>query len=384
MKRYPMSAAATLPRPPLPSDAEIVIIGAGIMGLCSGLHLARAGKEVVVMERGQPWAEASGVNAGSLAVQNKRLPLIPITLEATRVWRRLREELGRDVGYVQCGGLRVATNREEVERLRISAREQSGAGVDVEWVEGATLRSRAPWLSEEVVAATYCAMDGLANPLEAGEALIRSFAEAGGCLVTGAEVRAVTARGSGFRVTTEANAISCQTLIIAAGVWSGKVARLIGIDLPVHLDVNILTVTEPAARVMDLMVTHIRGILTLKQLPNGSCIIGGGWQGIGDLESGRKDFDYESLLHNIRLGALIVPALKDLHVVRNWAGFEGVTPDSLPYFGRLPGLPNAYISACARGGWSIGPVLGKLMDELVRTGKTSFPILEFDPKRVMR
>jgi glycine/D-amino acid oxidase-like deaminating enzyme len=135
---------------------------------------------------------------------------------------------------------------------------------------------------------------------------------------------------------------------------------------------------------MDLMVTHIRGILTLKQLPNGSCIIGGGWQGIGDLESGRKDFDYESLLHNIRLGALIVPALKDLHIVRNWAGFEGVTPDSLPYFGQLPGLPNAYISACARGGWSIGPVLGKLMDELVRTGKTSFPILEFDPKRVMR
>jgi glycine/D-amino acid oxidase-like deaminating enzyme len=134
---------------------------------------------------------------------------------------------------------------------------------------------------------------------------------------------------------------------------------------------------------VSLLVTHIRGILSLKQYPHGTCVIGGGWQGLGSLKTGRKDLDYVSLLHNLRLAVKIVPSLANVRLVRSWAGFEGVTPDSLPFFGKLPGHSNAFIIGCARGGWTIGPYLGQLMTELVLTNKTSYPMDEFDLRRVL-
>ena len=132
---------------------------------------------------------------------------------------------------------------------------------------------------------------------------------------------------------------------------------------------------------MDRLVTHVRGNLTLKQYPNGTCMIGGGWQGVGSLANGRKDLDHESLIHNLRLAAEVVPGLRRLAIVRSWAGFEGATPDALPLFGRLPGQDHVYITACCRGGWTQGPIFGRLMAELVATGETSMTVAPFDPGR---
>src|SRR5208337_4187150 len=124
----------------LPSYADFVIIGAGIMGLCTGLCLARSGKEVVILERTEPWREASAVNAGGLGVQNKRLPLIPIALESIQIWKKFQEELGGDVGFIQTGGIRVATTSEEVNRLKESLGLQREAGLNKQWLEGEDLK----------------------------------------------------------------------------------------------------------------------------------------------------------------------------------------------------------------------------------------------------
>jgi glycine/D-amino acid oxidase-like deaminating enzyme len=159
---------------------------------------------------------------------------------------------------------------------------------------------------------------------------------------------------------------------------------MLGVTLPVGLDVNMLTITEPARPVMDRIVTHVRDILTLKQYPNGTCMIGGGWQGHGDVASGRKDLDYESLLHNVRVAAAVVPGLAPLQLVRSWAGLEGNTADALPLLGRLPGHDNVFITACARGGFTLGPVLGRLLTELILHGTTAIDIAPFDPARFAR
>jgi glycine/D-amino acid oxidase-like deaminating enzyme len=74
---------------PLSTDADVVIIGAGAMGLFTAMYLAREGRDVVVLDRNRAWSEASGANAGSLAVQNKMLPLVPFVLEALRLWRSM-------------------------------------------------------------------------------------------------------------------------------------------------------------------------------------------------------------------------------------------------------------------------------------------------------
>src|SRR5262245_51608727 len=168
------------------------------MGLVTGIFLARAGKEVIVLERGEPWREASGVNAGSLAVQNKRLPLVPFTLESLKLWRSARELFGGDVGFVASGGLRVATSPEDAERLAASAAEQRAVGAAAEWLDGPALAARAPWLGPSVCAATLSEVDGFAIPLMAGPVLVDAFDRAGGRLYRDSAVRAVAgdARGA--------------------------------------------------------------------------------------------------------------------------------------------------------------------------------------------
>lgn len=377
-----LAADAGLETPPeLPAESDIVIVGGGVAGLCTGLQLARAGREVVILERDEPWGDASGANAGTISLQVKRPEVLDVTLAAIRLWREFGDDLGIDVGFVQEGGLRVATSAADVANLRQSVELQQARGLEVELWEGAALEGRAPWLGPEVRAASHCPWDCYSSPLVAGHGLIRAAAAAGCPIISHAGVEAIEALAPGYRIETAAGFIRCRRLVIAAGAWSGRVAALLGLALPVIVDVNMLTITEPAPKLMDKIVTHIGGILSLKQYPNGTCMIGGAWQGRGGIESGRKELDYERLLHNLRLAAQVVPALAELRVVRSWAGYEAVAPDALPLLGRLPGRDDAFIVACARGGYSQGPAFGKLLAELMEGGPTSLPIERFDPGR---
>jgi sarcosine oxidase, subunit beta len=373
---------AAMPRPDLPDAAEIVVVGAGISGLCCGLCLAAAGREVLVLDRGDPWGDASGVNAGTLSVQVKRPEVLDVTREALRLWAGFREAFGVDVGFGQPGGVRVATTPREVGWLRDSVRVQRGLALEVELLEGNEVRDRFPWLGPAVLAASLCDLDAYSSPLLAGPALLRACRQAGVLVVGHAGVEAIGPRnGGGFRVRTAAGALACRRLVIAAGAWTGEVAAMLGVSLPVLVDVNMLTVTEPAPPFLEGIVTHVGGVLSLKQYPNGTCLIGGGWQGRGGPGDGRKELDYENLLHNLRVAAAVVPALAELRVLRSWSGFEAVAPDALPVLGRLPRHDDAFVLACARGGYSQGPALGKLLAELMLRRETSLHVGLFDPAR---
>ena len=357
------------------------IIGAGSLGLFTALWLARRGERVTVLDKGTPMREASGVNAGSLGVQNKLLPLVPMTLGALEHWAAARELVGDDVGFDRIGGLRIATDEREVTLLRKGFEGQSAAGVKLEWLEGAAVRERAPFLSPEIRAASYCPTDCVADPLRLAPALLKTVQALGVTLKPATEVRAIERRGDGYSVRTDEGEIASKRLLVAAGAWSQPLCAQLGLRIPVALDINIVSVTEPRPRAMKEVVTHVRGILTLKQVANGTFLIGGGWQGEGDLKSGRKGIAYESALHNIRLATRVVPELKRALLVRQWAGFEGVSPDSLPYAGPIPGADNAYVLTCARGGWSIAPEIGRLMSGLMLDGRADESLERFRPER---
>lgn len=360
---------------------EVLIVGGGTMGLFLALWLAQAGKQVTVVDRSRVWSEASGVNAGSLAVQNKMIALIPYTLEATRMWAALPELLGADVGYHCTGGYKIATSPEEVERLRKSYEQQRSLGVPLTWFDGEELTACSPWLSSGVLAASECSIDGHASPTLLGPVLRRAVIDAGVTVLESQAVQAMSMVDQRYVVQTDKSQIVADSLILAAGAWTGVLAAMLDVRLQVALDVNIVSVTEPAPKTIGCIVTHTRGILTLKQVDNGTCLIGGGWQGSGTLLDGKKAVDLDQLTHNMRLAVSVVPGLAPLHVVRSWAGYEGVSPDSLPYLGRLPGHQKAYVAACARGGFTLGPLLAKLLSEHILTGDSSMPINCFDPSR---
>lgn len=368
---------------PLPAYVETLIIGAGVVGLTAALRLARAGREVVVLDRSEPWRGGSGVNAGTLALQNKEPALLAFYRDGLEEWRRLSHELDDDIGYIRAGGLRVASTEADVEALRQSAIEQARLGVETEWLEGVALRARAPWLAATIACATFCRTDGFANPLLAGRALINAVAKASGRLVFRAKLQAQEKTGQGYRLVTSRGHVECHRVVIAAGPWSDGVARLFRVRLPMETQINMLSVTERLAQCMDnLVVTHVRGRFTLKQFPNGSCLLGGGFPGRGDKESGRKELDYEQLLANLRFQCEVVPTLRGAHLVRSWAGFQGSPPDGLPVIGSFPGQPGLFAAVSAGAGFTMGPMVGRLAAEAVLAGETPAATARFTPGRL--
>jgi glycine/D-amino acid oxidase-like deaminating enzyme len=364
----------------LPLESEVVVIGGGAVGLLTALSLRESGCDVTVLERRSFLSEASGVNAGTLSVQNKLSSLVPYTLAALDEWQTLAARLGADVGFKQPGGYNVATTDEERATLRRTAEIQASLGVSVRWMERPQLAETAPWLGEDVLAATYSPQDGFANPLALGNALSRKLRACNVRLVEGAAVEGIT-ESSSVDVLTTKGTVRADQVLIASGVWSGQIAALAGVELPIKLDVNMLSVTEPCDDLIPNVVCHARGILTMKQTSNGTCLIGGGWQGAGTLQDESKDVDYESILHNVRLAARIVPGLRSAHIVRQWSGYEGVTPDSMPYVGRLPGSSRVYIAACARGGFTLSPILAQLASAQMRGKTPALPTQAFGPER---
>ena len=360
--------------------ADVLVIGGGTFGQFATLALAEAGCEVTLIDRASLWSEASSVNAGSLAVQNKLADLVPYTLWAWDLWLRMSDRLGTDVGVQRTGGYKVAMTEAEAERLDRVAAAQKTVGLRVERLDPAALREQAPWLSKDVVAATFSPDDGFASPTLLGPALRRAIEASGAAIVEHAPVTAIR-RDGGLTVETPSGSFHPRKLAITAGAWSGQCAAMAGVQLPVTLDVNMVSVTESAPPTIPFVTTHARGILTLKQVGNRSCLIGGGWQGVGTLADRRKDVDYDQLVHNLRLAVGVVPGLAELNVVRTWAGYEGVTPDSLPYLGRLGEHPDIFCAACARGGFTLGPLMGQLLGELIADGEASRPIERFDPGR---
>lgn len=360
--------------------ADVILIGGGIFGQFAALTLAEAGRQVVLIDRAALWSEASSVNAGSLGVQNKLTELVPYARWSWELWSRMSERLAADVGVSRGGGYKVAMTDDEAARLVATAHEQRAAGLDVRLLDRDDLRAQTPWLSREVVAATFSPEDGYASPTLVGPALRAAIERAGVRIVEHARVASVQRR-DGIVVETDRGAFRSKVLGITAGAWSARCAAMLGATLPIALDVNMVAVTESAPPTIAAMTSHARGILTLKQVANRSCLIGGGWQGIGTLDDRRKEVDYDQLVHNLRLAVRVVPGLARLNVLRSWAGYEGVTPDSLPYLGQLGEDADVFVGACARGGFTLGPIFGQLLGELIATGSTSRPIDLFNPGR---
>jgi len=360
--------------------ADVIVVGAGIFGLCSAATLAEAGLSVIVLDRSLAWSEASAVNAGSLGVQNKLPALVPYTLWAWEIWQKMPEYLGAEIGLRRDGGYKIAMNDAEARRLDSVLVEQKEAGLDARRLSPAEIRHDAPWISQDCAAASFSPQDGYVSPTLVGPALRRKIEALGVTIVENAAVSSISRDGA-IRVDTQRGTFRSAKLAITAGAWSATLAAMLGVRLPISLDVNMVSVTEPARPTIGRIVTHARGILTLKQVANGSCLIGGGWQGIGAITDARKEIDYDQLIHNLRLALRVIPGLAELNVLRSWAGYEGVTPDSYPYLGLLPGYRDIYCAACARGGFTLGPLMGRLLGELIAHGRTSRPVEIFNPGR---
>lgn len=169
------------------SSFDVVIVGGGLLGCAVAWMLAREGADVLLVERDQVNQHASGQNAGSLHFQleyrmiekgieaaKQAAEAMPLHLEAARLWAGLAEEVGEPLGVVQRGGLMLAENAAQASLLETKAEIERSWGLDVDVLDGNEVRTIAPYLSESVVAASYCPIEGKADTRTAGPTMARA------------------------------------------------------------------------------------------------------------------------------------------------------------------------------------------------------------------
>ena len=360
---------------------DLAVVGGGVHGATAALFCARGGMRTLLAERGSLCREASGVNAGTLTMQMTRVGLIPYALRAHAMWAAAPRWLGHEVGVVICDGLSLAFTPGEAELLAFRAGKRREAGAPIELVSGAQAQAIEPGLSDGVLLAGHCRVDGYANAHLTGLAYRRALLEAGvtvreRCAVTGIEPAA-----DGFVVhgAGEGGApVRARRVLLAGGVWIEEMLAWLGLHVPIKVLVNQLSVTERIAPVMRTVIGIASGLLSLKQYPHGSVVIGGGWQGKGDRQRGGAELVPDALVGNARLACHAIPALRRARMVRAWAGLEAETADAMPAAGPLPGIPGAYVCGSVHSGYTSGPYIARLVAERIMGREPDLPLFPID------
>jgi len=357
---------------------DAIVVGGGVMGAAAALQLAEGGMRVALCEARQLAMGASGVNAGTLSMQTKRVPLIPYALRGYELWKRA----GDAVGFKETGSLTLAYTQGEAEGLaqRMTARRNAGAPIELISVTAA--RALEPGLREGLVAASYCAADGYANSSLTGVYYRGRLRAAGVDVRELTPACAIVPDGKGVSVNTAAGSLRGARALLATGAWAKTMSEQIGTPLPIRLRVNTVSVTERVPTLIKAVVAHASGLLTLKQAVNGTVLIGGAWQGRGSPDTWQGDIVPETLIANLRLAQYVLPRLAQARVLRCWTGFEAQTPDSVPLAGPMPGMSNLFVLCCVRSGYTIGPYIGRLMGDLMLGREPEMPL--FDPARLFK
>jgi glycine/D-amino acid oxidase-like deaminating enzyme len=354
---------------------DAVIAGGGIMGAAAALRLAEAGMRVALLEAALLGTGASGVNAGTLSLQIKRVALMPYAIRGRETWKLA----GDRVGFREIGGITLAFTESEAAILseRMTARRDAGAPIEL--VTSARAREIEPGITERTVLASYCPLDGYANASVTGMYYRQLLQRAGVHVLERTPVDAIEPDGAIAIVRTARETYAARRVLLATGAWTKVMSERLGHPLPVAVRINTVSVTERASKLLSRVIGHATGLLTMKQSGNGTILIGGGWQGRGTPGTGRGEVLSETLVSNLRLAQYAVPGLAKCRLLRSWTGFEAHAPDSLPLAGLLPGTQNIYVLCCVRGGYTIGPYIGKLMGDLMLGEQPEMPL--FDPAR---
>lgn len=367
----------------LPKSADIVIIGGGINGTSLAYYLARTGyRNIVLIEKNFICSGATGRCGAGIRQQWATPENTTLAMKAVELFEGLEEELGWDIEYQQCGYLIPAFTEKFAEQFKLNVQMQKKLGLNVSYLDPAQAKEIVPDLcTDQILAATYCPTDGGGNPLlttyayahRARELGVKMFTKT---LVTGIE----TTGGKITAVTTDQGRILTPKVVNTAGGHSQEIAAMIGLELPINSYRHQILVTEPVQHFFDPMIISFDYNIYFRQVKHGAILMGCGDadEKPGFVTSSTLDFIKDITRRAVR----IMPKLRKLNVLRQWAGLYNVTPDAMPIIGDIKQVEGYYQAVGFSGhGYMLGPIVAKLLAELISEGKRDEIINRLSPER---
>ncbi len=416
----------------VPDEADVVIIGGGIVGVSTAWFLARRGMRVALCEKGHIAGEQSGRNWGWVRVQGRDPREVPMMLESFKVWRGLAEDIGEDVGYREGGCLYTARKEKEAAKFEHWLSIARDFDLPTRLMSTKELADHAGEDARQWVSALFTHTDARAEPHLAAPAIARAARREGADILTGCAVRGLqreAGRVSG--VVTEAGEIRAPVVLCAAGAWTSLFCRSLGIPLP-QLKVR-GTVARTAATDFALNGNLFDDKIGIRRRNDGGYTVAHGSildHGITPttfryslkflpalryefkvlrLRFGKDFFDelrmpkrwsldeetpFErervlnpdpspSVLRGIRRNLdAVFPAFADVPIVESWAGMVETTPDVVPIIGEEPDIPGFFVATGFSGhGFGLGPGAGKTIAALLAGEDSGIDLKPFRRER---
>ena len=357
-------------------NAEVIIVGGGIIGCAAAYNLAKNGVSVLVLEGSENIGNGGSTRNGGGVRQSGRDPReLPLVMYAIQhIWPHLSEMLDTNVEYYQEGNLRLGSTPKHQKILEGLADRAVACGVDVRMISGDEARRINPYLSDAVTCASWCPTDGHANPLMATMGYYKMARRLGAHFISGekvVELRKI--KGAARQVVTESgNVYEGDKIILAAGYESRFIASTVGIDVPMQPVLLETLVTEAVAPMFWQMLGTADADFYGHQTEHGSFVFG--------LNSGLEPYAKpgKPLSSSIAASAACrgimhyFPNLANIKVVRSWAGWMDSCADHVPVISTVEEVPGL-ILACGFSGHGIGisPAFGLVLSQLAMEQETA-------------
>ncbi len=368
---------------------HVIVLGGGLMGTAASFFLARRRIRVTLIERNRVGTGATVASFGNIRRTGRYLPQLPLAHRSRALWGDAEKMLGRDVEFRAPGHLRLVFAEESLGDMRQYIKDARPWGLDLEELGPNEIRARFPGIGPGAIAASYSPNDGCGNPRLIAPAFADAARQLGAEIVEEVDVQNIAKGTAGFQVTTSRGVFAGDCLLNTAGAWGVRIAALFGETVPLTPRGPQMGVTEPLPH----RVLPVVGIWTrdkadgyLRQVERGNIVFGGAAERTEvSLDSGHAKVDPARLPVQLRALIPLLPALKNVAVIRTWSGCEGYVADMLPVMGAsqtTPGLFHAF-GFCGHG-FQLGPGVGDVMAELIATGKTDTPLDDFTIGRFAR
>ncbi|MES0063647.1 FAD-binding oxidoreductase [Mesorhizobium sp. M0041] len=400
----------------LPFSVDVVIIGGGIIGASAALYLAKRGVSVALCEKGHISGEQSSRNWGWVRQGQRDLREIPLMIQSMRIWDRMNEEVEGETGFCRTGIMFAAGNEKEVAHNEAWLNRARPYQIDARMVSGAELDRVMPGGARHWTAALYCGSDGRAEPLMATTAIASAAQRRGAVVLSHCAVRGVELSGGRVSgVVTERGRVGCTAAVVAAGAWSRRFLKDLGLSLPQLKVRGSVMRTSPVDGGPEPALWS--GEFAFRRRPDGGYNVANGQANVvsivpdgflfftkflptlvSEFKSLRLRIDgrftqewsesrpvpldqispYEKtrvldpepdkvyLREAFHRLVKAFPAFSSCRVVQEWAGLMDVTPDAIPVISSVENIPGLTIATGFSGhGFGIGPAAGHLVADLV-------------------